>query len=220
MKTVLITGASGGLGTFVTAEFRRAGWKVLTVQSPRSGSADASAYAADLTRETDVVKLIDRLRIDGHRPDALMLLTGGFEAGALDGSTGSSVQRMLDLNFFTAYHLIHGLVRNTFPGTEPLQIVCIGARVAGNAKIAKDLLAYSISKSVLASLVEYLQSEDRRLNIRATMLLPGTIDTPANRSFQPDADRSGWSKPGEMAVLMRRLAEGDDGVDWKAFLEC
>ena len=73
---------------------------------------------------------------------------------------------------------------------------------------------------MLASLVEYLQADALRLNVRFTMLLPGTIDTPANRSFQPDADRSAWSKPDQMAVLMRRLAEGDDSLDWKAFLEC
>ena len=46
----------------------------------------------------------------------------------------------------------------------------------------------------------------------ANVILPGTIDTPANRQAMPGADTSAWVQPASIASLIVWLA-GDAGKD-------
>ena len=43
--------------------------------------------------------------------------------------------------------------------------------------------------------------------IRVNAILPGTIDTPANRASRPNADTSTWTQPTRIAAIIRILAE-------------
>ena len=52
--------------------------------------------------------------------------------------------------------------------------------------------------------------ENRDAGLRANVILPGTIDTPANRQSNPDADFSKWVRPDAIASLIMWLA-GDAG---------
>jgi len=54
--------------------------------------------------------------------------------------------------------------------------------------------------------------ENRKLGITANVILPGTIDTPANRRSDPGADRSQWVSPQKLAALALYLAS-DDAAD-------
>jgi len=54
--------------------------------------------------------------------------------------------------------------------------------------------------------------ENRDAGLRANVILPGTIDTPANRQSSPDADFSTWVRPTAIASLITWLA-GDAGRD-------
>lgn len=49
-----------------------------------------------------------------------------------------------------------------------------------------------------------LENKDR--GISANVILPGTMDTPANRSAMPDADFAKWVQPGQVAGLLVHLA--------------
>ena len=54
--------------------------------------------------------------------------------------------------------------------------------------------------------------ENRKLGITANVILPGTIDTEANRRSDPQADRSKWVSPQKLAALALFLAS-DDAAD-------
>ena len=41
-------------------------------------------------------------------------------------------------------------------------------------------------------------------------ILPGVIDTPANRSAMPDADMSEWAPPEKIAQMVRQWADGEN----------
>jgi NAD(P)-dependent dehydrogenase (short-subunit alcohol dehydrogenase family) len=47
--------------------------------------------------------------------------------------------------------------------------------------------------------------------VRVNAILPGTIDTPGNRAAQPDADRSGWTRPEAIGRVILFLC-GDEGA--------
>jgi NAD(P)-dependent dehydrogenase (short-subunit alcohol dehydrogenase family) len=66
--------------------------------------------------------------------------------------------------------------------------------------------AYSASKAALVSLVRTIALENKDRNISANSVLPGTMDTPANRAGDPNADRSQWVQPSQVAALLLHLA--------------
>lgn len=222
MKTVLITGASGQLGGFVTPEFAGAGWRVVSIQSPRQGRHRVPGvfYVADLADEADALRVLDELNEDGVVVDAVVLLAGGFEAGSLSETSADSMRRMFDMNFYSSFHLVRGLAGSTVFRGGICQVIFIGAGSVQNPKVASGLVSYSLSKSLLFSIAQYINADSEHLQMRATILVPGTIDTAANRSWNPDADRSGWSKPEDMAVLIRRIAGADPDLDWKPVMNC
>jgi NAD(P)-dependent dehydrogenase (short-subunit alcohol dehydrogenase family) len=88
------------------------------------------------------------------------------------------------------------------------RLIFIGSRPALDAKSGKDLLAYSLSKSLLFKLADFLNEEAKGKNVTATVVVPGTIDTPLNRKSIPGADPAGWVKPGQIADVLEFLTSG------------
>jgi NAD(P)-dependent dehydrogenase (short-subunit alcohol dehydrogenase family) len=68
---------------------------------------------------------------------------------------------------------------------------------------------YAASKAALVSLVRTVARENRDAGIAANIVLPGTMDTPANRAAMPDADPSKWVRPEQIASLLVHLVLGD-----------
>ena len=79
------------------------------------------------------------------------------------------------------------------------RIVAIGSRAG--VEPAANIAAYGASKAALVSLVRTAALENRDLGIAANVILPGTIDTDANRRSDPHADRSRWVSPERLADL-------------------
>src|SRR5258708_10540511 len=72
------------------------------------------------------------------------------------------------------------------------------------------LAAYVTFKAALAMLVRTVALENRAAGVTANVVLPGTLDTPANRQAMPKADSSKWLPPSAGADLLLWLA------DWRA----
>jgi NAD(P)-dependent dehydrogenase (short-subunit alcohol dehydrogenase family) len=66
--------------------------------------------------------------------------------------------------------------------------------------------AYAVSKSALVTLVEVIAEEYGSRGVRAIAVLPGTVDTEANRRAIPNADHSVWTPPEEIARVIEFLA--------------
>jgi len=71
---------------------------------------------------------------------------------------------------------------------------------------APMLDAYSASKAALASLIRTIAIENKDRCITANTVLPGTMDTPANRAADATADASQWVQPSQVAGLLVHLA--------------
>jgi NAD(P)-dependent dehydrogenase (short-subunit alcohol dehydrogenase family) len=82
--------------------------------------------------------------------------------------------------------------------------VNVGTRTA--TQPGKNLAAYAASKRGVIQLTEALAAELRDDDITANVVLPSTIDTPANRKGDPNADFSRWVKPAEIAAVILFLA--------------
>ena len=88
-------------------------------------------------------------------------------------------------------------------------MVAIGSLAAVEPHVS--LGAYAAFKTALTVLYRTIALENQDKNITANVILPGTMDTPANRAAMPGADPSKWVQPVDVAKVALLLA-GDEGA--------
>jgi len=200
---VLITGASGGLGGPVTEAFLASG--ALVAGSARH-IADAAfshpnfhAFPADLAEAAQARTVADAVVARHGRIDALVHVTGGFAGGKPVHESDDAVwDQMLAVNLRAALHAFQAVIPHMRSAGRG-RIVAIASRAA--AEPAPNIAAYSASKAALVSLVKTVALENRDAGITANAILPGTIDTPANRQWGTPEERAKWVSPQRLAAL-------------------
>jgi NAD(P)-dependent dehydrogenase (short-subunit alcohol dehydrogenase family) len=213
-KVALVTGADGGLGTHVTKALLDAGLTVVG-SSPkiRSNSFDHpqfTALPATLDSLDAARKAVETVIGRFGRIDVLAHLVGGFAGGnSVADTDDATFQRMFDLNVNAAFHMLRAVLPHMRKAGAG-RIIAIGSRAAENP--GASVGAYSASKAALVSLVRTVALENKDAGITANVMLPGTIDTPANRKAMPGADVAQWVQPGAIASLIVWLAS-DAGKD-------
>jgi NAD(P)-dependent dehydrogenase (short-subunit alcohol dehydrogenase family) len=213
-KIALVTGASGGLGTHVTKALLDAGFAVVGV-APKIQQADFdhpnfTALPAALDSLAAAQKVADAVIARFGKIDVLAHLVGGFAGGQTVADTDDATfQRMFDMNVNSAFHILRAVLpqmRKAGGG----RIVGIGSRAAEDP--GPGVGAYSASKAALVSLMQTVARENEDAGITANVILPGTMDTPANRRDMPGVDMSQWVSPASVASMIVWLA-GDAGKD-------
>ncbi len=213
-QIALITGANGGLGAHVTKGFLGAGFTVVGV-SPSIRQSDFDhpnfiALPASLTSLDAAKKAVDTVIARYKKIDVLAHLVGGFAGGQTIAEMDDATwQRMFDANLNSAFHILRAVIppmRKAGGG----RIIAIGSRAAEDP--GPKVGAYSASKAALVSLIKTVALENKDAGITANVILPGTMDTPANREDMPSAEVSQWVQPASVASLILWLA-GDAGKD-------
>lgn len=213
-KIALVTGADGGLGTFVTQALLDAGATVVglsqRIQQSAFDSPNFTALPADISTPAGVKSALDSLVSRFGRLDILVHTVGGFAGGqSIAATDDATFQRMFALNLYSTFYLLRAAVpvmRQVGNG----RIIAIGSRAA--LEPGTGVGAYSASKAAMVSLIRTVAQENKDAGMTANAILPGTMDTPANRKSMPDADPSKWVRPAAIASLIVWLA-GDAGKD-------
>jgi NAD(P)-dependent dehydrogenase (short-subunit alcohol dehydrogenase family) len=213
-KIALVTGANGGLGSHVTKALLDAGASVVglapRIQQSEFPHANFTALAAQISSLADAKKAAAAVFSRFGRIDILAHLVGGFAGGKSIAETDDATfQRMFAMNLNSAFHILRAvipLMRKAGVG----RIIAIGSRAAEDP--GPGVGAYSASKAALVSLIRTVALENKDAGVTANVILPGTMDTPANRKDMPDADVSKWVQPASVASLIVWLA-GDAGKD-------
>ena len=218
-KVTIISGASGGLGSVVSRRFYEAGASLVLVGSRPAG---VEALASELGGERTLPLGVDLVDPAGAeqvvaatleqfgRVDILLNLAGGFTGGLpVSESDPDELQRMLDINLWTTYNLCRAAVK---PMLEQQwgRIVNTGSRDAKRGRA--NYSAYSMSKAAVLRLTESLAAEVIGTNIAVNAILPGTIDTAANRQSMPQADFSAWVKPAVIAETLLFLVREETAI--------
>jgi NAD(P)-dependent dehydrogenase (short-subunit alcohol dehydrogenase family) len=202
---VLITGASGGLGGAVVKAFLASGaaavygvarsWEPGEHADPRFHPLTADLTSADECR---------RVAEAAGPADALIHLLGAFGGGDPVASTQDDVwNRMLDVNLKTSFQMFRAVLPGMLAARRG-RILAIGSRAG--VEPMPNFAAYSVSKAALIALVRATAQEVKDTDITANIVLPSTIDTPANRAAMPKADPSKWVSPESIADLLVWLA--------------
>jgi NAD(P)-dependent dehydrogenase (short-subunit alcohol dehydrogenase family) len=193
MKTILITGAAGNLGRAVVKTLRASGYDIIAVDAtpPAEEFINAEGITPvqlDLGNETAVVEFVSDLQ---SNVNGAVLTVGGFAMGDFEQTTLENVQSMFQLNFETAFNCVKALMP-VFEKQNAGQFILVGARPALDAKAGKNMIAYALSKKLVFGLSELINAHGKSHQITSTVIVPSTIDTPANRKSMPEADFSKW----------------------------
>src|SRR5437870_9964346 len=208
-RVVLIAGANGGLGTFVTKRFLETGAMVVggsrKISKEDFEGPNFVPLAADITEPNAVRDAFASVVTRFGRLDVLVHVMGGFAGGSTVADTDDATwKQMRDLNLTSAFYVLRAAIPHLRKSGNG-RIVAIGSLTA--VEPHAGLGAYVTSKSALATLVRTVALENKDAGLTANLILPGTMDTPANRKAMPAADPSKWVQPGAVADLALLLAE-------------
>lgn len=135
---------------------------------------------------------------------ALVNLVGGFRGGRpVEETPEEEWDRMMELNAKTVFLACRAMI--PLLKASRGSIVNIGARAA--IEPMRRFSAYTAAKSAVVALTRTLAEELKADGVRANCILPGTMDTPANRASMPDADTAKWVSPRQIADLIVYLSE-------------
>jgi NAD(P)-dependent dehydrogenase (short-subunit alcohol dehydrogenase family) len=223
-KVTIISGASGGLGGVVSRAFYEAGASLVLLGSHLAGVQEVAAalgqerilpLAANLSDPAGAEEVVKAVLAQFGRVDILLNLAGGFGGGKpVSASADDDLNKMLDINLRTAYNLSRAAVKPMI-AQKWGRIVNVASRDALHGR--PNYSAYAISKAAVLRLSESMAAEVQDDFITVNAILPGTLDTEANRKNSPDADFSKWVKPAEIAATMLFLAgEGAAAINGAA----
>lgn len=187
-RTLLLTGASRGIGHATVKRFSSAGWRVITCSRQpfpencpwEMGPEDH--IQVDLADAADTERAIDEIRgrLVGGRLEALVNNAGispkGESGARLDSlHTPLSVwQQVFQVNFFASILLARGLLKEL---AEAKGSVVNVTSIAGSRVHPFAGAAYATSKAALASLTREMAADFAPHGIRVNAIAPGEIDT-------------------------------------------
>ncbi len=187
-RTMLLTGASRGIGHATVKRFSSAGWRVITCS--RHGFPENCPWEmgpedhiqVDLSDPAVTADAIGevRRRLVGGRLEALVnnaaispKLAGGGRMGTIETDL-FDWQKVFQINFFAPVMLARGLIAEL---QEAQGSVVNVTSIAGSRVHPFAGAAYATSKAALAALTREMASDFGPLGIRVNAISPGEIDT-------------------------------------------
>jgi NAD(P)-dependent dehydrogenase (short-subunit alcohol dehydrogenase family) len=203
-KTVLVTGASSGIGLETALAFATAGANVVLVARratalakvatrARASGVQALAIATDVTRPAAVSACFARAVQRFGRIDIVVNNAGVMLPAKVVDIEPADLQRMLDVNLLGALHVMQAAVRQMRAQQDGGHIVNV-ASLAGRRGFS-PLGGYCASKFALVGLTEALRTELLDENVGVSLVLPGVVDTPMAEAAAGDPATEGfWPK--------------------------
>ncbi len=197
-----------GSGARVAVPYRRSEeWRSLA--SEAGAGAALFGFEADLADPAAAAAFVDQAQQRLGLLDAVALVAGGWAGGtSFDQAPVEEWSRMLRGNLDSAAFVCRAALPHL--RTQGGSIVAVGSRAAESG--GSGMAAYAVSKLALHALVRVLAQENRAQGVRVNAVLPGTIDTPANRNAMPKADASAWTSPDKIADVVLYLLSSESSA--------
>jgi NAD(P)-dependent dehydrogenase (short-subunit alcohol dehydrogenase family) len=204
-SVVLVTGASGALGSAVASAFDEAGATVCGADVVAPGEDDALVdpatvefHETDATDEASVRDTVEAVVSEHGRLDAVCNIAGTWRGGdPIHETDVDQFDVLFDVNlksmFLTSKHAIPHL-RETGGA-----VVSVSAR--SSLEGGEGDGPYRASKAGVRLLTETI-AEENLGTVRANAIMPSVIDTPMNREMMPDADHDEWVDPADIAEVV------------------
>jgi NAD(P)-dependent dehydrogenase (short-subunit alcohol dehydrogenase family) len=217
-RTVLVTGASSGIGRETALAFAAAGANLVLVARRAKALASVAAQArklgvaalvatADVTQPEAVTACFRKGVKRFGTVDVVVNNAGVLIPAKVVDLRGADLQRMLDVNLFGALHVMQEAVK-VMRKQGRGHIVNVGS-LAGRRGFS-PLGGYCATKFALVGLTEALRTELVGERIHVSLVLPAVVDTPMAAAIQHD--------PASADVWPEALTMPPSWVIWSIFL--
>ncbi|MDB4992760.1 MAG: Oxidoreductase, short-chain dehydrogenase/reductase family [Myxococcaceae bacterium] len=213
-RTVLITGASSGIGRALALEYGRHGAHVALAARRReeltavareveANGGRANVYTVDVSDASAIAEVVKSADRDLGSLDMVVANAGVSVAAHATALTWSEVERVLDVNVKGAFATLMAAIP-IFMSQQRGQLVGVSS-LAGRRGLP-FFGPYSASKAALTVFLETLRIELGPMNIRVTDVQPGFVDTPI---VLKDQHPTPFMWPSDKAArhIVRRLAK-------------
>lgn len=221
-KTVIVTGAAGGIGSAIARRFTSEGAKVVITDVNAEGAeaaaagigATARAVASDISNPEGCRAIIENVMATEGAIDVLCNNAGINRRGPLLSLTPEDWRLSFAINVDAMFHLCQAAL--------PHMIAAGGGAIVNTASQwglhpAPNHIAYNVTKAAVASFTQNLARDYAPQKIRVNAVCPGEIHTPmleagVKRSGRTIADLDKLvpfgriGKPEEVAALVAFLA--------------
>lgn len=213
---VIVTGATGALGSSVCETFTSAGATVIgfDIQSPDDPDALLDEAVLELFLEVDctdekavseaINEVIDRY----DRLDALANIAGTWMGGTpIEETEVDTFEAIFDINLKTMFLMS----KHALPHLRQSEGAIVSVSARSSLEGGSGDGPYRASKAGIRLLTETIAEENRGA-VRANAVMPSVIDTPMNREMMPDADHDEWVDPHDIADVIAWLCSDGASV--------
>ena len=214
-RTVLLTGASSGIGRAIAENLLEAGYQVIGLARDFGKfPCDHPLFAPHALDLADLDALPGRLReLAAAHPhlDALVCNAGQGRFGDLEQFSYTQIRALMDLNFTS-----HAFVARTFlPQLKRMgrgDLIFMGSEAA--LRGAPKGAIYGASKFALRGFAQALRQECARAGVRISLINPGMVKTPFFDAldFAPGADPANYILPEDVARVVAMILAARPGT--------
>ncbi|WFU80336.1 glucose 1-dehydrogenase [Bradyrhizobium sp. CIAT3101] len=189
-RTVLVTGAGGGIGSAIVNAFRAGGANVLATDANLESLEDILAalpygngalpMAMDVAREDDVTRVLDEVARRFGRLDVLVNNAGIKSAQSLLDGNAQTIERTIQINSVAVLRCSK-LAIERFMKANGGRIVNVGSSLSSQGAVFNYQAGgadYCLSKAIVHDVTKLLAYECAPLKINVNAIAPGIIDTP------------------------------------------
>jgi len=195
----VVTGGTKGIGKAAIEKFLAQGFDVitcarnesdlLTLQETFSESFPQSKFtylAADLSVRSDVDAFIAFIRKHNTPVEVLINNTGVFIPGQVHNETEGTLEKTMETNLYSAYHLTRGLLAGMMERKKGhIFTICSTASIIAYPNGG----SYCISKFALYGMTKVLREEMKPHHVKVTAILPGATYTDSWKGTDLPEDR-------------------------------
>ncbi len=209
-RTVLVTGASSGIGAAIARKLVAEGHSVIGVA--RNFTSVAAVPGLFYPIETDLSELtalpgkLGELAKTFPALDTLVLCAGRGQFGSLEEFSYSQISALMELNFTGQAYVVRGLLpllKRKIRG----DLIFIGSEAAlkGNRKGA----IYCASKFALRGFAQALREECSKSGVRVSIINPGMVQTGFfdALNFAPGSAEGQYLVPEDIAELVSLILQ-------------
>jgi NAD(P)-dependent dehydrogenase (short-subunit alcohol dehydrogenase family) len=216
MASVLVTGASKGIGMAIALELARAGHTVYATMRNPAGAPELSEIAAteglpihvsamDVDSDASVTAGFDAITRANGPVDVLVNNAGVEARGAVEELSVADFRSVMETNFFGALRCIKAVL----PEMRARRSGCIVTVTSMAGRVAVSPLSpYCASKHALEALCEALAQEVKAFGIRVAIVEPGIIDTAMPHRIGAPPANSPYPQTRRLAASFAAALEG------------